>query len=165
MDRPSPHRNRCGREFSLRVCVDSGRSWAVENGSFAVKLRGPPSPGVPGMAYIGSRGLLSSREFGSTSSAKFASLRKWLAPLSLRFDAICSVFKICARMSVGNTLEILLKRMKYVKKSAKPTTLAMRLNQHSKHHTKQHMQKMKEMIRHGASFAAAHRATIRKVGK
>ena len=39
------------------------------------------------------------------------------------------------------------------------------LNKHSKHHTKKHMDLMKNLMREGSSFKAAHTAAQKQVGK
>jgi len=39
------------------------------------------------------------------------------------------------------------------------------LNKHSKHHSKEHMDMMKKLMREGSSFKAAHTAAQKQVGK
>ena len=39
------------------------------------------------------------------------------------------------------------------------------MKKHSKHHTKKHMTFMRSEMRKGKSFTAAHRASMKKVGK
>ena len=40
-----------------------------------------------------------------------------------------------------------------------------RLKTHKVHHTKKHMEMMKRMMRHGSSFAKAHKKAMSTVGK
>ena len=40
-----------------------------------------------------------------------------------------------------------------------------KLIKHSKHHTKKHMEMMKDLMKNGLSFTAAHTKTMKRVGK
>ena len=51
------------------------------------------------------------------------------------------------------------------KTGGKKKTNAQRLKEHSKHHTKKHMQFMYNSMRRGASFSKAHVNAQKKVGK
>jgi len=47
----------------------------------------------------------------------------------------------------------------------KKKTNAQKLKEHSKHHTKKHMDMMKKDMKAGMSFSAAHKKAQRLVGK
>jgi hypothetical protein len=51
------------------------------------------------------------------------------------------------------------------KTGGKKKTNAQRLKEHSKHHTKKHMDMMKKDMKAGMSFTAAHKKAQKAVGK
>ncbi|MAB65414.1 MAG: hypothetical protein CL662_01100 [Bacteroidetes bacterium] len=51
------------------------------------------------------------------------------------------------------------------KKKKGQRTNAQKLKEHSKHHTKKHMDMMKKDMKAGMSFSAAHKKAQRLVGK
>jgi len=47
----------------------------------------------------------------------------------------------------------------------KKMTNSEKFKEHSKHHTKKHIEEMKILIKKGKSFEEAHKLTLKKIGK
>ncbi len=54
--------------------------------------------------------------------------------------------------------------MAYSEKSKKSNN-ADKLREHAKHHTKNHIDMMKKLMREGKTFSQAHNITMKKIGK